>query len=224
MPPTCGQPLPRLSRLHGRHDVRLGGPDPREPLDRVRTTSARVGSSATSTNAKMSGWPQHAWACLTASSDQRAATTSWFFPASTDTRTYAETIRDPLLVRVARNRCTRWHVDNPAGARSGRRSPSACTIRHYRTPEDPWPPLPGERPGRGRRLAPRLPAAGTPAAEQCRAMLQAEPASGGILPHPPRRDKLRKLVRSSMVVRVTSSLMSPPGASRAGSWRAACRP
>jgi hypothetical protein len=90
---------------------------PGRPWIVVRTVSTRILSSSTSTNAKMSGWPQHAWACFTPSTVRRAATTSWFHQGSTDTRTYAETIGAP----PASHSSPKSRVHTTSAAKSGSR-------------------------------------------------------------------------------------------------------
>jgi len=217
MPPTCGQPLPRLSRLHGRHDVRLGGPDPREPLDRGENNVRQGRLIGDLDEREDVGWPNTRGPASpppATAGPQRPPGSSRPRPIQAHT---PRPSRIPLLVGIARNRRKRRHVDNPAGARSGRGSPSACTIRHHRPPEDPWPPLTGERPGRG--VGRRHP---------CRGEVPSHAAGGTRArrdtPTPAKTGQTPKTrARGSMLVGVTSSsLMSPPGASRAGSWRAAC--
>jgi len=57
-----------------------------------RTSSESASSSATSTNAKMSGTPQQMCACCTPGAFRSAPSTGAFFPGSTDTKMYAATI------------------------------------------------------------------------------------------------------------------------------------
>jgi hypothetical protein len=127
MPPTCRSTVaahvvpPRVPRWASRWSA-----PPGSRWIAVTTTSARARSSATSTNAKISGWPN-----TREPASPRPATGGPQRPLGSSGLDRHKDIRrdhpgSPLLVRVARDRCTRWHVDNPAGARSGRRSPSAA--------------------------------------------------------------------------------------------------
>jgi len=56
------------------------------------TSSESASSSATSTNAKMSGTPQQICACSTPGAFRSAPSTAAFFPGSTDTKMHAATI------------------------------------------------------------------------------------------------------------------------------------
>jgi hypothetical protein len=158
---------------------------PGSPWISVRTTSARVGSSATSTNAKMSGWPQQAWAASPRPSSggrQRPPGSSRPRPIQGHTPRPSGI---PLLVGVAHNQRKRWHVKRLGGARSGRwvraPAPSGATVRR-------------------RTLGFQRSPAGAP---------------------PPAHQELWGPRRREVWC---WPLMRHPGASRGGSWWAACPP
>ncbi len=136
----CATRVPSLSRLHGRHDVRLGGPDPREPLDRGEDDVRQGPLIGDLDEREDVGLIPTRVGLLHNVQRPEAATTSWFIPASTDTRTYAETIRNPPSRPRRTQPAQALARQQPAGARRGRGRTSACTVRHHRTPEAPWLP------------------------------------------------------------------------------------
>jgi hypothetical protein len=120
-PPSCS------------HDAAQGDAEPR-PWCRGCSRTPGPGAGCAGRWRKMSGWPNMCGR-FTAFVERRAATTSWFFPASTDTRTYAEIIRNPPSRRRRTQPAQALARQRLGGHRSGRWGPSACTVWRYRTPE-----------------------------------------------------------------------------------------
>jgi hypothetical protein len=108
-PPSCS------------HDAAQGDAEPR-PWCRGCSRTPGPGAGCAGRWRKMSGWPNMCGR-FTAFVERRAATTSWFFPASTDTRTYAETIRNPPFSSAshttsasAGTSTTGWTPERPLGS------------------------------------------------------------------------------------------------------------
>jgi hypothetical protein len=123
-PPSCS------------HDAAQGDAEPR-PWCRGCSRTPGPGAGRAGRWRKMSGWPQHAWACFTAFVERRAATTS----GTSRPRPIQGHTPRPSGIPPSRRRRTQpaqaLARQRLGGARSGRWGPSACTVRRYRPPEDP---------------------------------------------------------------------------------------